>query len=150
MRAITMLKKIFISYSYKDEIWVSDFVSSLKESGVETWFDIHELTPGDRWEEKLQQALRESSIIVVIISENSFKSPWTFFELGAAIADKKQIIPVLVGDVESKHIPLFLRQFHFLRESSPGEAGKRIAKIIDKTSLGENMNRESLIPSENQ
>jgi hypothetical protein len=42
---------------------------------------------------------------VVIPSENSIDSPWIFFEFGAAIADMKQIIPVLFGDIESKRIP---------------------------------------------
>jgi len=124
---------IFLSYSNKDKSWVSEFVSSLKEAGVKTWFDVHALAPGERWDDKLQQALRESNTIVVILSENSVESPWTFFELGAAIADKKRIIPVLLGDVESKRIPLLLRRFQFLKESSPTEAGKRIAQAIEKS-----------------
>lgn len=128
---------IFLSYSNKDKSWVSEFVSSLKEAGVKTWFDVHELAPGERWDDKLQQALRESSIIVVILSKNSVDSPGIFFELGAAIADKKRIIPVLVGDVESKRIPLLLKRFQFLKESSPTEAGKRIAQAIERKSLNE-------------
>jgi len=124
---------IFLSYSNKDKLWVSEFVSSLKEAGVTTWFDVHALAPGERWDDRFQQALRESNISVVILSENSVDSPWTFFELGAAIADKKRIIPVLVGDVESKRIPLLLRRFQFLKESSPIEAGKRIAQAIENS-----------------
>lgn len=113
---------------------MSVFVSFLKKAGITSWFDIHELAPGERWDDKLQQALRESSIIVVILSENSVENPWIFFELGAAIADKKRIIPVLVGNVESKRIPSFLRRLQFINETSPAEAGKRIANAIEKTS----------------
>ena len=126
---------IFLSYSNKDKPWVAEFVSALKEAGVKTWFDVHELAPGERWDEKIQQALRESSIIVVILSENSVDSPWIFFELGAAIADKKRIIPVLFGDIEPQRIPLLLRRFQFLKETSPTVAGKRIAQAIERTSL---------------
>lgn len=128
---------IFLSYSNKDKSWVAEFVSALKEAGIKTWFDVHELAPGERWDEKIQQALRESSVIVVILSENSVDSPWIFFELGAAIADKKRIIPVLFGDIESKRIPSLLRRFQFLKETSPTEAGKQIAKAIERIPLKE-------------
>lgn len=140
--------KIFISYSYNDKSWVTEFVSALKEAGIKTWFDAHDITPGERWDEKIQQALRESSIIVVILSENSVESPWTFFELGAAIADNKRIIPVLIGDIESRRIPILLRRFQSLKETSPTEAGKRIAKVIEETSLRRIKNQESLVSAE--
>lgn len=152
MRKIAMSKRtdydIFLSYSNRDKSWVIEFVSALKDAGIKTWFDVHDITPGERWDEKIQQALRESSIIVVILSENSVESPWIFFELGAAIADKKRIIPVLVGDIESKRIPILLRRFQSLKEASPAEAGKRIAKVIEQTSLRKTENQESLVPTE--
>lgn len=119
---------IFLSYSNKDKSWVTEFVSALKGAGVKTWFDVHALVPGERRDDRLQQAFRESSIIVVILSENSVASPWTFFELVATIADKKRIISVLIGDIESKRIP--------------SEAGKRIAQAIETTSLQKAQNVE--------
>jgi hypothetical protein len=132
-----MLKKtdydIFLSYSNKDKSWVSEFVSSLKEAGVKTWFDVQDIAPGERFVDKAQQALRESRTIVVILSKNSLTNPNIFFELGAAIADHKRIFPVLVEDIDSKQLPLLLSNFQFLKESSPIEAGKRIAQAIEKS-----------------
>ena len=131
-----MVKKysydIFLSYSSKDKPWVSEFASVLRDAGVKTWFDFSELLPGERWQEKIQDALRNSKILVIILSANSVGSPWTFFELGAAVADRKGIIPVLTGDVDLKHIAPLLLQFQFLKETSPKEAGKRVAETIEK------------------
>ena len=79
---------------------------------------------------KSRPALRASKTLVLILSTQSVKSPWTFFELGAALADKKRIIPVVTGDVELTEIPMLLRQFQLLQESSPRQAGIRVAEAI--------------------
>ena len=84
---------------YKDKPWVSEFASALRDAGVKAWFDVSELAPGERWKDRIQEALSDSSTLIIILSPNSVDSPWTFFELGAAVADRKRIIPVVTGDV---------------------------------------------------
>ena len=123
---------VFLSYSFKDKPWVSEFASALRDAGVKTWFDVSELAPGERWQDKVQEALRDSSTLIIILSPNSVESPWTFFELGAALADKKRIIPVVTEDVDLMRIASLLRQFQFLKESSPREAGRRVAEILEQ------------------
>jgi hypothetical protein len=55
-----------------------------------------------------------------------------FFELGAAVADKKRIIPVIAQDVDISQVPLPVRRFQMVREESPIEAGKRVAGVIER------------------
>ena len=31
---------VFLSYSFKDKQWVSEFVIALKKAGVKAWFDV--------------------------------------------------------------------------------------------------------------
>jgi hypothetical protein len=123
---------VFLSYSFKDKPWVAEFSSALREAGIQYWFDVADLLPGDRWRDEIQVALRQSTILIVILSRNSTENPWTFFELGAAVADKKKIIPVLTEDVELKRLGPLLSQFQFLKESSPKEAGRLVAQAIEK------------------
>jgi len=122
---------VFISYSLKDKPWVAEFASALKEAGVKALFDVAELSPGDRWQDQIQDALRSSRTLVVILSRNSAENPWTFFELGAALADQKRIIPVLSEEVGPETLAPFLR-FQFLKEFSPREAGRLVADAIVK------------------
>jgi TIR domain len=122
---------VYLSYSIKDRDWVSAFSDSLRTFGVSAWFDFSSLVSGENLEDRMQEALRDSRFLVVILSSNSVDSPWTFFELGAAIADRKTIIPVVTGDVRPEQIPSRLRQIQFLWENSPYEAGKRVAAVID-------------------
>src|SRR5262245_28281157 len=117
---------IFISHSAKDRDWVAAFTESLQDAGVKGWFDVSSLAPGERWQDRIQEALRDSKFLVMIVSEDYVASPWTFFELGAAVADRKRIIPVVTQDVKVEQLPPLLRQYQFLRESSPSVAGRRV------------------------
>jgi TIR domain len=121
---------VFLSYSHKDMAWVKEFATTLKNCGVTTWFDDNDIKPGDNWQEAIEQALRESNTLVLVLSQSNVNSPWTFFELGAAVADKKRIIPVLAGDIDISQVPLLVRNFQMLRTQSPVEAGKRVAEVI--------------------
>lgn len=123
--------KVFISHSSSDREWTSKFASSLKGLGISAWSDVSSLSPGERWQDRIQQALRESKVFVVIVSSPQVDA-WTSFELGAALADNKVIIPVLTGDISLEQLSPLLRQFQFLNEESPDEAGKAVASVIEK------------------
>jgi len=124
---------VFISHSSKDLPWALEFASALKESGVKAWLDETDVAPGDDWQERFQDALRASRVLVVIIlSESNLDDPWTLFQLGAAVAGEKRIVPVVAGEVPSERLPPVLRRYQVLREPSPQEAGKRIARVVEK------------------
>lgn len=125
-----MKNKIFLSYSYKDRPWVEEFATALKKEGIDVWFDPFEISLGENIRERLQSALRSCSVLIVILSANSAKSPWIFFELGAAVADNKKIIPIVIDDIGQAHLPLPLTKYQYLREKSPVQASKVISKTL--------------------
>jgi ABC-type branched-subunit amino acid transport system substrate-binding protein len=122
---------VFISYSAKDRPWASEFVNALKEEGIRAWFD-EEVSPGDKWLDKIEQALRESRAVVFLLTPESLSSPSASFEIGAALGANKKIIPINRGNVESRLLPAAWRRFASLNESSPRVAGKRVAEVIEK------------------
>ncbi|HEX3529789.1 MAG TPA: toll/interleukin-1 receptor domain-containing protein [Thermoanaerobaculia bacterium] len=121
---------VFLSYSAKDKDWVKVFSSELKKSGLASWFDASQLALGERWKDHIEEALRESRSLIAIVSPNSIHSPWTFFELGAALADHKRIIPVLTEGVEWEDLPSPLMQFQGLKEREPADAARRVAEVL--------------------
>ena len=121
---------VFLSYSAKDKEWVKAFSSELKKSGLDAWFDAAQLAPGERWRDRVQDALRESRFLIAIVSPSSIHSPWTFFEIGAAVADHKRIIPVLTGGVDWGDLPSPLTQFQGLKEQEPADAARRVAEVL--------------------
>lgn len=122
---------LFISYSPDDKPWVSEFVAALRKERLHPfWYA--EIAPGEKWQEAIEQALRESGTFIMVLSPQSLQSHWMFFELGAAIADKKKIIPVTHEDIEWSQVPPMLRRYQFLDEPSPSLAGKRVAEVVGK------------------
>jgi hypothetical protein len=124
---------VFLSYSSSDESWVRRFAEALSASGVSAWFDAHAIRAGDRWQDEVEKALRQSRVLIMVLTPESVQRPWTFFELGAALADHKRIVPVLSEGVDVADIPALVRQFQFVREKSPEAAAKRVAEAVMQT-----------------
>ena len=129
---VKMKNKIFLSYSYEDMPWVEQFAHALEKEGVDVWFDTHEIALGENIRGKLQEGLRSSNILIVILSSNSAKSPVIFFEIGAAVADNKRIIPVVIDNIGQEDLPFPIIKYQSLRENSPVKAGEEIAKALGK------------------
>ncbi|MGH9419963.1 MAG: toll/interleukin-1 receptor domain-containing protein, partial [Thermoanaerobaculia bacterium] len=106
---------VFLSYSSASQPWVRKFTDALTASGISAWFDAHEILPGERWQAQIEKALRQSRVLIMVLTSESVQRPWTFFELGAALAGGKRIIPVLSEDVHPADVPAAVRQFQFVR-----------------------------------
>ncbi|HEX9984142.1 MAG TPA: toll/interleukin-1 receptor domain-containing protein [Thermoanaerobaculia bacterium] len=128
---------VFLSYSSHDQPWVREFTSALREEGVKGWFDAHDIKPGDRWQDRVEEALRGSRTLVMVLTSDSVNRPWTFFELGAAVADGKRIVPVLAENVEISELPPLVRQYQFVREQSPQDAARKVAEAVHHVELAD-------------
>jgi hypothetical protein len=76
------------------------------------WVDSWELNVGDSIVGRVQQAIQESSALLIVLSKSSVASEWCKKELNAGLMrelDEKRVhvLPVLVEDCE---IPIFLRE----------------------------------------
>ena len=131
MNNATKEHSIFLSYAHQDEAWVEEFVDALDASGIHNyWFDHKTIAAGDVVVERIENALRESDILVVFFSTNSLENSNVLFEMGAAFANNKTIIPVLIGNVDQSRIPLSLSRRQWIRADSPRESAKQVARII--------------------
>ena len=102
------LYDVFISYSRKDyvdehgNIIPGNIISQIKDSfqnaGIHYWFDEEGIYSGDKYMEKLADAIFASTAFVFISSINSNASEWTAGEIGTAHLYKKKIIPFRLDD----------------------------------------------------
>ena len=109
----------FLSYSREDEDEVTRIAERLRdEARLQVWFDRWELVPGDPWQEKLEQALRETGTSVVFIGRKGLGN-WQAPEVRAALnrnAERRmRVVPVALPgvDVKDERIPLFLKNLDF-------------------------------------
>lgn len=127
---------VFLSYSSASQPWVRKFTDALTAAGVSAWFDAHDILPGERWQAQIEKALRQSRVLIMVLTQDSVQRPWTFFELGAALAGGKRIVPVLSDDVDPADIPAVVRQFQFVREKTPEAAAQRVAEAVMHETAG--------------
>jgi hypothetical protein len=103
---------IFISYSHEDAAFVNKLAPQLVKRNAHVWIDSWELNVGDSILGRVQEAIQDSSALLVVLSRASVASQWCKKELNAGLMrelDEKRVLvlPILVEDCE---IPMFLRE----------------------------------------
>ena len=105
------MPKIFISYSSRDRDFVERLATDLKSKNIDIWYDAWEMKVGDSLTRKIQEGIKASSFLAVVLSPNSTNSTWVQTELRAAMSKEIHsnsvfILPILYRECE---IPEFLR-----------------------------------------
>ena len=124
---------VFISYSHsdvEDVECVRKFAQALEEQGVSVWLDVARLLPGDSLQKEIEDAIRKSDAIVVVITPETVRSANLFFEIGAAVGMGKRVIPVLPSDLDTSVLPFSLRSRMYLTRSSPEETATGVAAAV--------------------
>lgn len=116
---------IFISYSHFDRDPVLRIANKLELDGHHVWMDVLVIRPGDNIELKVQEGLNEADAVLVIVSENSFKSGAVQREVAAiALSDiskrERRIIPVRI---DNSPVPSYLADRQYLDLTKDFEAG---------------------------
>jgi WD40 repeat protein len=109
---------VFLSHSGKDTAAVTVIYERLRqEAGLEPFFDKRHLVAGERWQEKLEEALHGSRTCAVFLGPSKL-GPWENEELRAALSlqvhdSDYRVIPVLLpGSAypSAGSLPAFLQQ----------------------------------------
>lgn len=93
-----MKNRVFISYSYQDKATATILANLLMTNGINVLLDDLGSLTNEDLAKKTQEAITQSSAIVLLVSRNYEKSNWAAFERGIAYAFGKKIIPILIDD----------------------------------------------------
>ena len=86
-------KDVFISYSSKDIEWADAICKTLETESLNCWIAHRDINPGEDWAESINNAIKESSVFVLVFSQNSNQSVQVIKELTLAVNNKCIIIP---------------------------------------------------------
>ncbi len=89
---------VFISYAHKDADLVLPCVEAMKKCGINLWYD-DGIEAGSEWPEYIAQKVVGCEKFVLFISDSYLDSQNCKRELNFAIARKKDILSVFLGDV---------------------------------------------------
>jgi hypothetical protein len=117
--------RVFISYSSADEGFSRKLYDALATFGVDTWFAPENMHGGRKINEQLEQAIDRSDKIVLVLSENSLKSPWVAHEIQWAVTRE-------VESGEQVLFPIRIVPFEVVRQWTLFDAdlGRDVAKVV--------------------
>jgi hypothetical protein len=98
-RVDDVLGKVFISHITEEApiaAVLKKFIEAkfLNQLSVFVSSEIHDLPPGVRWFQKIEEALTDSDLMLIICSPSSLTRPWINFEAGCGWIQRKNIIPL--------------------------------------------------------
>jgi peptidyl-prolyl cis-trans isomerase A (cyclophilin A) len=97
----------FFSYCREDSEFALRLAGDLKTAGASVWLDQLDITPGDRWDRAVENALTNCSRMLVILSPDSVSSTNVMDEVSFALEEQKIVIPVFHRDCT---VPFRLRR----------------------------------------
>jgi hypothetical protein len=90
-----MEKDIFISYSRRDQEFVTRLASDLDKQVAGAWFDQSTIQVGQKWHDEIMEGIRECRAFVLVLSPDAAESRYVQEEVNKALELGKPIIPVL-------------------------------------------------------
>ncbi len=90
-----MNNDIFISYSRRDQEFVTRLASDLDKQVAGVWFDQSDIQVGQQWHDKIMDGIRECKALILILSPDAAESRYVREEINKALELGKPIIPIL-------------------------------------------------------
>jgi hypothetical protein len=105
---------ILLSYAHRDSEIASKIAERLQQAGIDTELNRTELQPGDSWYTSLEQALKDTDGVLLLLSPASLNSAWVTREYQYALSQEKPLYIALVGALPTEDIPYALRTFQYV------------------------------------
>jgi len=122
---------VFLSSSTSDRAWNRRFADALTQRGLRVFTPDESMGSGATIEDSVRAGLSSSSSVIVVIDASTVSSPWSAFEVGAALGSGKTVVPVLASDVRGDQIPEYLRSFQAIpKEDDPERAAERVVTVL--------------------
>ena len=103
-------RRVFISHASEDKRHARDLASYLEQRGWDAWLDETDINGGSAWAASIQSAIKESAVIVLLVTSNSVAKEWVLDEVTAARNLRVPIIPALLEQVRYPDDLQFLLQ----------------------------------------
>jgi TIR domain len=97
--------------------------------------DARSIRAGDNWMNIIRRELKQSKVVLAILSNESIKRPWINFEAGAAWIDKI-LIPLCFGPLEKGNMPAPYNQLQALQLRDDRDSHRLIVDLYHHLKLG--------------
>ena len=112
---------IFVSYDREDTDFSEVVQVKLHKAGYEIFMDQEQLNAGDNWREKIDQAIRYSQALIVIMTPEAAVSPYVNYEWAFALGAGVTVVPLELRATEFHPRLDVLQRLDFTGKSRPWE-----------------------------
>lgn len=98
--------KVFLSHTAADGPWVKWIAQNAQSVGIEVYLYEHDPKPGQTLATKVQAAIRNSDVLVVLLTTNSQFAPYVHQEIGSAKALQKRIVPLVQPGIDERSLAM--------------------------------------------
>lgn len=118
----------FISHASADkETIVNNLYSELSTLGYNVWYDKNQIQYGDNINAEIENGLKNSFCLILIITKNFFNSKWVYFEFGKYSSYQKAKIIPIIYDIDTKE---YLQILQILGNIKCINASEKVLKDI--------------------
>lgn len=126
--------RIFLSYAAIDRTFAQGVSRELERHGFSATLNDELFAPGERSDRTFERALRDADFFLVVLSDKSLDSPALNFELGAAVAQKKAVIPLFRSRRarnKAKWLPITTRKGVTAEGLRGSTAARKLLSLLD-------------------
>lgn len=143
--SIEMNHDVHISYSSKDMKEAQMVCHILEHNSIKCWIAPRDLVHNQPFQEIINDAVRKSKVVVLILSKNTPISPYVLREIKEAFDKQIPIIPFIISDIGSydldNELGFYLKGYQFVGSDNPEdnyeELVKEVLDIRNKHNLSE-------------
>ena len=122
---------VFLSYSRGDKALADALEGALLKLYAHVWRDVRSIKAGTRWSASIEQGIRGSRGVVVLITAMSASSEWVTYEYAFATGAEVPVVAVRVGEVSA---PSPIRQFQVVEYTSARKAAAAVLEGLSAQS----------------
>jgi hypothetical protein len=94
------MQKVFISYSRKNGDFAEIVSARIANAGFSSWMDLVGIRAGEDWRQEIDQAIRDSLALILIVTPAAMDSSYVSYEWAFALGAGLTVIPLLLEPTE--------------------------------------------------
>ncbi len=141
------MSHVFISYSRKDAAFAEDLRERVQAANFEVWMDSI-LPAGFDWRQEIDAAIRESFVILVVVSPDSKVSEYVTYEWAFGLGLGVKVIPLMVQPTPLHPRLESVQHVDFVDAASHEQSWQRLIAALHhiRNDAGKDTSRANLMP----
>lgn len=100
---VVVMAHVFISYAHADKAFAEELKRQIESAGFKHWIDSEQLRGGEDWRQEIDDGIRKSFVLVVIMTSYAKKSDYVTYEWGFAWGTGVKVVPILLKPLTTQY-----------------------------------------------